>query len=263
MLGRSFGLAHVAQRTFGLLLHVLQDLNDAAAVRLVGRGSRSIDLGVVVSRLRLHEGGKLLLVAGVEGCSIEHSADGLQHAIHVAGVDLRQRRGVLGRLLRQDADRAVQRVDGVDELGLTRHEVGVLLLADECRVLELGLHLRDAAGELLDLHPGDLDLAAQLVDVRLKLRLLLGGVVDGELPVLRRVVAPVEVLLEGLGRHLALRDDLGGELVHQLQHLAQRVGLLREGGTARTENGERKDGLHCCVGICCCVRKNSRTVQIA
>mmetsp|Transcript_94219 Transcript_94219/g.304936 ORF Transcript_94219/g.304936 Transcript_94219/m.304936 type:complete len:569 (+) Transcript_94219:566-2272(+) len=242
------GLAEVAELTLGLLLQVLQDLQDAAALALVRRGGRRAELGVLVlgALLGLHEGDELLLVRAREGRGVEHRAQGLEHGLHAAlAVDLSQSRRVFRHLLREDAGGAVEGIDGVHELGLGTLELGRLLAPDLRGVRQLRLGGGDGAGEVRNLVGGHRGVAGQLVNLGLRFGHLLGRRLDGVLAVLRRVVAPLEILLVGLGLGLALLDDLALQLAQELQDLANWVHLLpRDGGAGGAEEGGG-DGLHC------------------
>mmetsp|Transcript_48960 Transcript_48960/g.136205 ORF Transcript_48960/g.136205 Transcript_48960/m.136205 type:complete len:301 (-) Transcript_48960:116-1018(-) len=219
------GLAQVAELALGLLLHVLQDVHDAAALRLVHRRSGRPRLQVVIrlSLLCLHERDQLLLVAAGEGGGVEHGAQGLQRTRHVLRVHLRQGSRALRHLPLQNCDSPAQGVNRIHKLALARRKLGHLLLPDQRRVLQLLIRLRDARRQPLDGAAAGVDVARQLTDVRLQLVLLLRRGLHCELQLLRRVVAPLEVLVVGLGRRLSVRRHLGRQLVHQPQHGAQRV----------------------------------------
>ena len=74
----------------GLLLEVLQDIHDAAALGLVGGGCGCAQLVLLVALLGLHEGHELALVRAGEACCIHHHGEGLHQVGHAGGVDLSQ-----------------------------------------------------------------------------------------------------------------------------------------------------------------------------
>mmetsp|Transcript_92042 Transcript_92042/g.234027 ORF Transcript_92042/g.234027 Transcript_92042/m.234027 type:complete len:554 (+) Transcript_92042:417-2078(+) len=251
MLAVDLGLAQIRKLALRLLLHVLQHIHDASALALVRRRGRRAELGILVlgALLRLHERRQFLLVAAGEGGGIEKGTERLDHTrAHTAGgADLSQRRGVLGDLLHQNAHGTVQAVDAVRQLCLRGAELHRLLVADLCGILQLDLGLGDRAGEIRDLVGGHRGVAGQLINLGPQLGDLLLRRLDGVLPILGRVVAPLEVLLVGLRLGLALLHNLRLQLAQQLQHLPDgvRAGLLRRcGGAASAEEEGREEGLH-------------------
>mmetsp|Transcript_36818 Transcript_36818/g.104745 ORF Transcript_36818/g.104745 Transcript_36818/m.104745 type:complete len:252 (+) Transcript_36818:1095-1850(+) len=251
MLAVDLGLAQICKLALRLLLHVLQHIHDASALALVRRRGRRAELGILVlgALLRLHERRQLLLVAAGEGGGIEKGTERLEHTrVHTAGgANLSQRRGVLGDLLHQDAHGTVQGVDAVSQLCLRGAKLHRLLVADLCGILQLDLGLGDRAGEIRDLVGGNRGVAGQLANLGFQVIHLLGGRLNRELPVLGRVVAPLEVLLVRLRLGLALLHNLRLQLAQQLQHLPDgvRAGLLRRGGGAASAEEEgREEGLH-------------------
>mmetsp|Transcript_83039 Transcript_83039/g.267597 ORF Transcript_83039/g.267597 Transcript_83039/m.267597 type:complete len:257 (-) Transcript_83039:71-841(-) len=254
MLGVGLGLEELSQLTLGLLLQILQDVEDASGVRLVGRGRRSAGFGVVVGALLLSLEQRLqfVLVRAREGGRIQNHGERLQHFVRLRGVNLRQGGRVLRHLLLEDADGATQGVDGIHQLLLARREVRGLLLADQLRVRQLLLARGDGARQLPDLRVRDRDVAGELTDLGLQLGLLLGRVLDRELGIRRRIVAPLDVLGVSLGLVLAIRGDLRRELVDQVDDLAERIrlrlpgdGSLRGGPQEEGEDGSARC-LHCC-----------------
>mmetsp|Transcript_55694 Transcript_55694/g.145254 ORF Transcript_55694/g.145254 Transcript_55694/m.145254 type:complete len:232 (-) Transcript_55694:300-995(-) len=157
------GLAftQVAQLALSLVLHVLQDLDNASALRLVHLGSRCPKLRVLVLRSLpvLNKGDELLLVSRRKRRCIEHGTKRLQRVGHVGRVQLSQGRGVLRHLLLQDADRAAQNIDYFHQLLLARNKICGFLLADKRCVLQLSLILRNRGTQVLDLGGVHVDFA--------------------------------------------------------------------------------------------------------
>mmetsp|Transcript_7257 Transcript_7257/g.18254 ORF Transcript_7257/g.18254 Transcript_7257/m.18254 type:complete len:383 (-) Transcript_7257:396-1544(-) len=132
LLGGALGLAQVAELRLGLVLHVLEDFNDAAALRLVGVRCGSSRGAILVFRLllSLQQCCQLLVVAGRQGCRLQHRRDCLQRSSGVGGVHLGERGRVLCHLLLQGADRVGQRVHTLHQLLLSQAEIGGLLVPD-------------------------------------------------------------------------------------------------------------------------------------
>mmetsp|Transcript_75336 Transcript_75336/g.218815 ORF Transcript_75336/g.218815 Transcript_75336/m.218815 type:complete len:247 (-) Transcript_75336:49-789(-) len=220
------GLAQAIQLLLGLLLEVLEDIDDAAAVRLVGsRGRRTevlvVGLGIVA---RLHQRRQALLVRGGERRRIDHRADGLDDRVQILALDLREGRRILAHLPLDDADRPADGVDGLHELGFARLEVSELLLSDLGRALQVRLIGGDACGQLLDLAGCRLDVAGGLADCRGELLLVRGSCLHLVLLVPGGIVAPLGELLVSLLLHLAFGLDLCLQLAKQADHRAEGVG---------------------------------------
>mmetsp|Transcript_59901 Transcript_59901/g.171891 ORF Transcript_59901/g.171891 Transcript_59901/m.171891 type:complete len:383 (+) Transcript_59901:627-1775(+) len=132
VLGGALGLAQVAELRLGLVLHVLEDFHDAAALRLVGVRCGSSGGTILVFRLvlSLQQCCQLLVVAGRQGCRLQHRRDCLQSSSGVGGVHLGERGRVLCHLLLQCADRMGHRVHALHKLLLGQAEVGGLLVPD-------------------------------------------------------------------------------------------------------------------------------------
>mmetsp|Transcript_48407 Transcript_48407/g.89158 ORF Transcript_48407/g.89158 Transcript_48407/m.89158 type:complete len:236 (-) Transcript_48407:448-1155(-) len=114
------GLTQGRQLLLGLVLHILQDIQDGAAVGFVcGCCWCTQFLIVVLSRLlALHKRHQLLAISPGEGCNIDDGTEGVHQALHVSADLLLQESWVLGHLLGEDADRTAECVDGVHELCL-------------------------------------------------------------------------------------------------------------------------------------------------
>mmetsp|Transcript_16104 Transcript_16104/g.42543 ORF Transcript_16104/g.42543 Transcript_16104/m.42543 type:complete len:257 (+) Transcript_16104:757-1527(+) len=254
MLGVGLGLAELSQLTLGLLLQILQDVEDASGVRLVGRGRRRTRSGIVIRSLllRLEQRLQLALVRACEGGRIEDHGQSLQGFVRLRGVDLRQGSGVLRHLFLEDANRVAQGLDTVHQLLLAFRKVRRFFLADQGGILQVRLACGDGASQLSDLRIRHGDVAGELAALGLQLGLFLGRVVDRELGVVRRVVAPLDVLGVCLGFHLTVGGDLRRELVDQVDDLAERI-RLRLTGQGSLRSGPQEEGedggarcLHCC-----------------
>mmetsp|Transcript_110384 Transcript_110384/g.355969 ORF Transcript_110384/g.355969 Transcript_110384/m.355969 type:complete len:644 (-) Transcript_110384:51-1982(-) len=242
-------LAHVCELALGLLLEVLQDVDDASAVRLVRRGRRRSELHVVVlaGLMALHEPQELLRVRGRHGRSIQHLAQRVQGVGQVRRYRRLGKGRVLRHLLLQHVDRTVDGVNGVHELVLAGRKVRRLLVADERRVLMFCVRLRDGGREVRDPGVGHGDVAGQVTDLGLQLVLLGLRGLDVLLAILGDVVAPLEERLVGLQLGLALRHDLGLQPPEQVQDLGKRICVQTQTGSDEQQRRKAEDSatLHC------------------
>ena len=203
------------------ILEVVQGVEDAAGLALVGGGGRGTGLLVLIGGL--HEGGELRGVRGVDEGGLHHHGEGRDDVVRA--VALEEGGAALGHLALDDAGGARDHVDDRHELLLLGDEVGVLRLTHLRGGLEVGLVRGDGGGELLDLGVQGQGEGGLLVDRGLqRLDLRLAGL-DLEAEVLGAVLAPLgELRVELLGL-LALRDDLALKVADHLDDLADRADL--------------------------------------
>mmetsp|Transcript_59118 Transcript_59118/g.152009 ORF Transcript_59118/g.152009 Transcript_59118/m.152009 type:complete len:239 (-) Transcript_59118:131-847(-) len=220
-------LTTLAKLHLRLLPHVLHDVHDAAAVRLVGLGGRRAELVVAVVRVRLllDQGSELLAILGRDAGSINDGAQPDKDGVQAASGHrpLHERGATLLGLLLEDLDGPAQHVDGLQQLALGGLEGGSLGLADIRGVLELILVGRDQLRQLLDLDGGLVALTGGALDLGFEFGLLLRGNIHRRALLGGRVITPLEVLLVGCLRHLPILADGCLELGDQPNGLLHRV----------------------------------------
>merc|ERR1719248_94861 len=222
VLGLHLVLARAAQGLLRLALHVRDRVEDARALRRVGRGGGLRLQGqVLVLRARLR------LQQRLDDGLLVRVHPGRLHDLREPARDRRQHlRGLAGlheaEVLLQHRGRALERVHRVHELLLRGGEVRVLLVADLRRGREVRLRggdllrqLVDRARQAADRRLGVLDGGLEVPDRALRAR-------DGVLLRVRLLVAPRRVLLHQLRLILQVQRDLPLELVQELDHLLDR-----------------------------------------
>mmetsp|Transcript_92027 Transcript_92027/g.233973 ORF Transcript_92027/g.233973 Transcript_92027/m.233973 type:complete len:236 (+) Transcript_92027:1270-1977(+) len=170
----ALGLAQTRKLLLGLLLQVLEHVEDVVAVGLVAvRGRRAHAVVVVgVRLLGLHQGHELRAVGARQGGGVNDGGNGADQRVGARSVDLREGSGVLLHLPLQHADGAADGVDGLHELSLAGGKILVLIVADLRGALELALVGGNAVCHLLNLRRRGLGVARSLADCRLELLLL-------------------------------------------------------------------------------------------
>merc|ERR1719356_443724 len=223
----------VAQLRLGLLQQTRQRVHDAPAVALVDLSVR----GAHVLRVVLDQGGKALGVRTAQRGGLHHGAEGLLQVVRA-----RLHQG--GAVLLQDADRAVEDVDGLVQVLLLCREVRGLGLADVGGRLQVLLVHLELACELLQSAGEGLDDGGFLADRRLELTDLRLASLDLKVQVLVALLAPLREFLVHLLGLFALRDDLGLEAADHFQHLPDRGRRLGERGgrAARQRRQEERRG---------------------
>mmetsp|Transcript_92228 Transcript_92228/g.245029 ORF Transcript_92228/g.245029 Transcript_92228/m.245029 type:complete len:254 (-) Transcript_92228:30-791(-) len=218
-------LAQVSELLLCLLLHVLEHIQDAGAVRLVGCSCWGTEVLVFTAGalLRLHHRKELPLVGTWERGCIDHCAQGRQKLVDAGDVHLCERCWVLCHLALNHHNSAANGVNDVHQLGFIGSEILRLLRSHLCGALEVGLVRRNAGSQLLNLCRGNLPIARGLADGCLKLLLFCRGSLDLEALVRGRIVTPLDKRLVGLLLFLAFLCDLGRKAVQELQDLAQRI----------------------------------------
>mmetsp|Transcript_29651 Transcript_29651/g.67202 ORF Transcript_29651/g.67202 Transcript_29651/m.67202 type:complete len:243 (+) Transcript_29651:1437-2165(+) len=240
MLGAALGLAHIAQLLLRLFLHVLEDIQDAAGVCFVNGSRRGAEIFVIgLGALpRLDQAEELLPVRARKRGGVDDCIEGVQKALEARRAHLREGRGVLGHLAPQDRDGPAKRVHDVEELCLVLREVRSLLLPDRGGVAQVLGARGDAGSKLLDPGARDRRIAGRLADGGLQLCLLGGRCLDLVILVPGCVIAPLDEVLVGLLLRLTLLLDLCCQGVHQLDHLAQGVGLRPRGLEGRRASSQ-------------------------
>mmetsp|Transcript_63313 Transcript_63313/g.166029 ORF Transcript_63313/g.166029 Transcript_63313/m.166029 type:complete len:324 (+) Transcript_63313:1223-2194(+) len=250
VLGVALGLAQARKLLLGLLLQVLEHVEDVVAVGLVAFCGRRAHAVVVVGvrLLGLHQGHELPLVCACERCGIDDSRQRVHQVVRVGGVDLCEGRRVLLHLALENADGTGDGIDGLHELGLTRGKILEFFVPDLGRGLELAVVGGHAACELLDLRRGCLHIAGGLADGGVELGALVLGSLQLVLRVLRGIVAPLDEIVVRFRLGLTLLRDLRRQGVHQAQDLPERVRARSRRNSTEDHQGEERHGagkLHC------------------